>query len=162
MLRILLKKQKQKNRLNCKNLVRLCQHIKNSSCFTSYSLKSLNFVQIVENFVQSCDFTSSAFRSYVSYYKVGSGIHTKKIRFWRHHLSKCHTNNYFSFSFFNIYTLGSNEGSNMFCRACMKDQLVNFKYFYIHKANLESLLKNMLFWKAWPIETLTKIIIFLD
>ena len=45
--------------------VRLLQKNKNSACFTSFALKCLNFARILENFAQSCYFTSSAFRSSV-------------------------------------------------------------------------------------------------
>ena len=39
------------------------QKHKNSACFTSFALKCLNVAQILENFAQSCNFTTSAFRS---------------------------------------------------------------------------------------------------
>ena len=43
--------------------VRWLQKHRNSACCTSFTLKCLNFAQILENFAQSCDFTTSAFRS---------------------------------------------------------------------------------------------------
>ena len=43
--------------------VRMRQKHKNSACSTSFALNCLNFTQILENFAQSCDFTTSTFRS---------------------------------------------------------------------------------------------------
>ena len=51
-----------KNELFCAVRLKLRQNHINSACFTSFALKSLNFAQILENFVQWCNFTTSAFR----------------------------------------------------------------------------------------------------
>ena len=42
---------------------RLGQKYPNIACFTSFALKCLNFAKILENFAQSCNFTTSAFKS---------------------------------------------------------------------------------------------------
>ena len=47
----------------------MLQNHKNSACLSSFVLKSLNCVQILEKFAQACDFTTSPFRT------SGPGFH---------------------------------------------------------------------------------------